>query len=121
MNYEFTLDKKAAISLIAGSIVFAILLFAAGWIVGMQWSPSSSAVIAATIKKEEAELPKEPVLKDEVPATKPAPPKTTAPPVDQPPVDQAGKAAAATAPQQAALPAKAPAAKIGRASCRERV
>lgn len=104
MNYEFTLDKKAAISLIAGSIVFAILLFAAGWIAGMQWSPNSSTLNAATTKREEDELPKEPVLKDEVPATKPAPPKTAVPPVDQ-----AGKPAAA-APQQAALPAKPPAA-----------
>lgn len=105
MNYEFTLDEKAAISLIAGSVVFAILLFTAGWIVGMQWSPGSSAALAATTKKEEPELPKEPVLKNEAPAAQPAPPKTTA----QPQMDQASKTAAA-APQQSALPAKAPAA-----------
>ena len=110
MNYEFTLDKKAAVSLIAGSIVFAILLFAAGWIVGMQWPPSNSSLSAsAAAQKEEAELPKEPVLKDEAPVQKPAPPKTTPPQVDQPRVDQAGKTAAA-APPPAGLPPKAPAA-----------
>lgn len=105
MNYEFSLDKKAVGSLIAGSIAIGILLFAAGWIVGGQLSPASSSLSAsATPQKEEAELPKAPVLNDEAPARKSAPPKSIAPQVDQ-----LGKTAAA-APEEAALPAEAPAA-----------
>jgi septal ring-binding cell division protein DamX len=109
MNYEFTLDKKAVVSLIAGSLVIGILLFAAGWIVGMQWSPDSSPSSAsATAKKEEAELPKEPVLKDEAPASRSAPPKSIHLPVDQP-----NKTVPAAPEAVAALSTEAPAAANG--------
>ena len=108
MNYEFTLDKKAVISLIAGSLVIGILLFAAGWIVGMQWSPNSSSSSASAIdQKEDAELPKEPVLTDEAPAPKSAPRKSMIPPVDQP------NKPVTAAPEEAALSVEAPAAANG--------
>ncbi len=105
MNYEFSINKTAVVSLIAGSFVIGILLFAAGWIVGMQWSPSSSPSSASsTAKNEEAELPKEPVLNDEAPAPKSPRPKSGSPQVDQP------NKPAATAPEEAALSTEAPAA-----------
>jgi len=69
MNYEFALDKKALISLIAGSVVFALLLFLAGWIVGRQWTVSASAETAsASSEDERGALPKEPVLHEDASA-----------------------------------------------------
>lgn len=107
MNYEFSLNKTAVVSLIAGSLVIGILLFAAGWIVGMEWSPSSSPESASTAtQNEEAELPKEPVLHDEVPAPKSAPPK-----IEKPQVDQPNKPVPPTTPEAvAALATEVPAA-----------
>ena len=79
MNYEFSLNKTAVISLIAGSIVFGVLLFAAGLIVGSEWLGTASAATSdAVAKNEEAEGPKEPVLNDEEAAPKKAaPPKNS--------------------------------------------
>jgi cell division protein FtsN len=66
MNYELSLNKTAVISVIAGSIVFGVLLFAAGLVVGSEWLGASSAATSDAIaKKEKAEGPKEPVLNDE--------------------------------------------------------
>ena len=66
MNYEFALDKKALISLIAGSVLIAVLLFLAGLIVGRQWTVVVSAEAASKSTDEErAALPKEPVLHEE--------------------------------------------------------
>jgi len=66
MNYEFALDKKALVSLIAGSVVIGVLLFLAGWIVGRQWTVTASTEVAATTTDaERAALPKEPVLHEE--------------------------------------------------------
>src|SRR5215510_15016693 len=71
MNYEFSLNKTAVISLIAGSIVFGVLLFAAGLVVGSEWLGITSAATSDAIaKKAEAEGPKEPVLNDEAVAPK---------------------------------------------------
>ena len=110
MNYEFSLNKIAAVSLIAGSIVIGILLFAAGWIVGMQWSPGSSpSSDSATAQNEDAALPKEPVLKDEAPAPKSALPKSVKPEVVQP--NKPAVAAAAHA--EAAFATEAPVAASG--------
>ena len=76
MNYEFSLSKTGVISLIAGSIMFSVLLFAAGLVVGSEWLGTTSAAASDGVaKNEEAEGPKEPVLNDEEPA-----PKKTAPP-----------------------------------------
>ena len=76
MNYEFSLNKTAVISLIAGSIVCGVLLFAAGLVVGSEWLGTTSATSDAVAKNEEAEGPKEPVLNDEEAAPKKAaPPK----------------------------------------------
>jgi septal ring-binding cell division protein DamX len=69
MNYEFALDKKALISLIAGSVMIGVLLFLAGWIVGRQWTVAASAESASTKTSDDvAELPKEPVLREDASA-----------------------------------------------------
>ncbi len=66
MNYEFALDKKALISLIAGSLLIGLLLFLAGWIVGRQWTVVATAEAASTTTEDEqAALPKEPVLRED--------------------------------------------------------
>ena len=70
MNYEFSLNKTAVISLIAGSIVLGVLLFAAGLVVGSEWLGTSAATSDAMAKNEEAKAPKEPVLNDEAAAPK---------------------------------------------------
>jgi cell division septation protein DedD len=43
MSYEFALNKKSIISVIAGWIVIGALLFLAGWVVGRQWTTSEAA------------------------------------------------------------------------------
>ena len=75
MTYDFALDKKAAISLIAGSVVIAALLFVAGLIVGRQWFGTDSVAVAHAAENERAALPTEPVLNDEA-AAAPAAPKS---------------------------------------------
>jgi hypothetical protein len=79
MNYEFSLNKSAAISMIVGCLVISVLLFGGGLIVGSQWLSSSAAAAETAAKNEEAALPKEPVLNEEkAGAPKAAAPKTTA-------------------------------------------
>ena len=77
MNYEFSLNKTALLSLIAGSIVFAFLLFIGGLVIGSYWLATESAAIhSASAKNEKDALPKEPVLaEEEAPAPKSALPK----------------------------------------------
>ena len=66
MNYEFALDKKAIVSVVAGWVVIGVLLFLAGWIVGRQWPMSETAATpTAAAGEQRAELPKEPLLNDE--------------------------------------------------------
>ena len=102
MNYEFALDKKALISLIAGSVVFALLLFLAGWIVGRQWTASASSETASTSAEDErAALPKEPVLHEDASApnaetARSAKPKLTVPREAVEAPTQASAATAAT-------------------------
>jgi len=74
MTYDFALDKKAVISLIAGSVAIAVLLFVAGLIVGRQWLGTDATVMASNkAENEHAALPTEPVLNEEaaVPPTTP--------------------------------------------------
>ena len=71
MNYEFSLTKAAVISLVVGSIVFGVLLFAGGIVVGSEWLATRAAATSdAVAKNEETDGPKEPVLNDEEPAPK---------------------------------------------------
>ena len=110
MSYEFALDKKAAISLIACSVVIGILLFLSGWIVGRQWPMSESASTpSAATEEQHAELPKETVLNEAAAETNaprkvtpklepPAAPGGISPQVAPPPASPAAAAAAATAP-----------------------
>jgi cell division septation protein DedD len=75
MTYDLALDKKAIISLIAGSVVIAVLLFVAGLIVGRQWpGTDSTAIASAKADNERATVPTEPVLNEEA-ATPPAAPQ----------------------------------------------
>ncbi|HEU4767700.1 MAG TPA: hypothetical protein VFS77_10005, partial [Pyrinomonadaceae bacterium] len=76
MNYEFSLNKTSAVSLIAGSVVFAFLLFIAGLVVGSYWLTSEVAAMQSPRTKNEKDaLPTEPVLNDEeAPAPKSAAP-----------------------------------------------
>jgi cell division septation protein DedD len=108
MNYEFSLNKTALISMIAGSVVFAVLLFASGLVVGAQWLGTDPAASPdAVAKNEEADGPKEPVLNDE----EPAPRKSAAPKnADQKPAapkDGPGAAEPADAPPATAQEAAA--------------
>ncbi|MEN3326525.1 MAG: hypothetical protein V7638_1332 [Acidobacteriota bacterium] len=68
MTYDFALDKKAVISLIAGSVVIAALLFVAGLIVGKQWLGADAVAVAHAAENERAALPTEPVLNEEAAA-----------------------------------------------------
>jgi hypothetical protein len=85
MTYDFAMDKKTVISVLAGWAVMAVLLFAAGWIVGLYWTTGGS-VSAATPGKtasasenEQAMPPKEPVLREDAAQTDVAAPgKATA-------------------------------------------
>ena len=102
MNYEFSLTKTAVISMIAGSIVFGILVFAAGLVVGSEWLGTTAAATAGAVaKNEEAAGPREPVLNDEAPA-----PKKTAAPKNggDPTAAPAKEPAAAGEPEDAAAP-----------------
>lgn len=81
MSYEFALDKKSIISVIAGWIVIGALLFLAGWIVGRQW-PTSEAASAPSADAQDprGELPSEPLLNDEAPARASIAPRKINPP-----------------------------------------
>jgi cell division protein FtsN len=84
MSYEFALDKKSIISVVAGWIVIGALLFLAGWIVGRQWPVTEAASTPSAAGEEQrAELPNEPLLIDEAPArASVAPKKVNPPPVE---------------------------------------
>jgi len=116
MNYEFALDKKSVISLIAGSLMIAVLLFAAGWVVGRQWTVAASAEVASTTANDErAALPKEPVLNEEASAPKAQAPGTVRPKltvpkeaVEAPSQASAATSAATNAAATRAMPAAQP-------------
>lgn len=73
MTYDFALDKKSVISLIAGSVAIAALLFVAGLIVGRQWLGTDSVTVAHAAENDHAALPTEPVLNEEAAAAPAAP------------------------------------------------
>ena len=96
MNYEFSLNKTALVSLIAGCVVIIVLMFGAGLLVGSQWL-TTSAASTAVAQNEEADLPKEPVLQEAEPAAPKAPKKVNS--------DAAPKPSAPSTPQALALQA----------------
>ena len=104
MNYEFSLNKSAVISMIAGSVVFGVLLFIAGLVVGSNWLTGEAAGMQASAAKNEKDtLPKEPVLAEaEAPAPKSAAPKNVNPEAPQPKPPAAPVATAAATTAQAA-------------------
>ena len=86
MNYEFALDKKAIVSLVACLILIGVLLFVAGWIIGRQWPTSESAATPSGVTGEHrAELPREPLLDEEMSAPKADAPTRVKPKVELPP------------------------------------
>ena len=110
MNYEVSLSKTAALSLLVGSIVISVLLFGAGLVVGAQWLNSAAAPADTTAKNEEPDVPSEPILKEpKAPGTKtPAAPNMTVPaaPAKAPTAQQpAATVAAAEIADAAAAPA----------------
>jgi cell division septation protein DedD len=111
MNYEFALDKKALISLIAGSVLIGVLLFLAGWIVGRQWTVSAAETASTTAEDERAALPKEPVLPEEPSAPNVETPKSTNPKLTVPKeaVETPTQPSAAAAPSQLAAATAQPA------------
>ena len=115
MNYEFALDKKSLISLIAGTFVIGVLLFLAGWIVGRQWTVVTTAEAASTTADEErAALPKEPVLHEDASApnvqtARSVKPKLTVP---KEAVEAPAQASAATSATGSAMPAAQPAGEV---------
>src|SRR5687768_7959872 len=94
MNYEFSLNKTAMFSLVAGSIIIGILMFGAGLVVGSQWLTASAASADAVAKNESPDVPAEPVLNEAGPAA----PKANAPKKVIP--DAAPTKPAVPAPQQ---------------------
>jgi septal ring-binding cell division protein DamX len=116
MNYEFALDKKAVISVIAGSVVIAVLLFVAGWVIGRQWTVAASGEVASTTSNDERNaLPNEPVLNEEVSAPKAqapgsAKPKLTVPKeaVEAPAQASTATSAATSAAATRAMPTAQP-------------
>lgn len=103
MTYDFALDKKAVISLIAGAVAIAVLLFVAGLIVGRQWHGTDAVAVASAAENERAALPTEPVLNEE-PAAPPAAPQKAKPslvlpkPAGEAPAEQGAPAGPAAAP-----------------------
>lgn len=108
MNYEFALDKKASISLIAGSVLIGVLLFLAGLIVGRQWTVVASAEAASTTTdNERAALLKEPVLNEDASAPKTDTPRSIKPKVTAP--QEPAAAATETSAEASKSPASQPA------------
>jgi sporulation related protein len=70
MKYDFTLDRKGMISVLASSVLLGALLFVAGLILGSYWTANGPTVSAAAAKPKAAEInvvPQEPVLVNDVP------------------------------------------------------
>jgi cell division septation protein DedD len=100
MNYEFSLNKMALVSLIVGCVVISVMMFGAGLLVGSQWLTSSASASEAVAKNKEPDVPAEPVLNEaEAPAPKATSPKKVTPDAAPP------KAPSAKAPQDTAMPA----------------
>ena len=104
MNYEFSLNKTALVSLIAGCVVIIVLMFGAGLLVGSQWLTTSAASTDAVAQNKEADLPKEPVLQEAEPAAPKAPKKVNSDAAPKPPAPSTPQALApqALAPKPAA-------------------
>jgi cell division septation protein DedD len=71
MNYDFTLDRKGMISVLASTFLMGGLLFVAGLIIGSYWTANMSTASAASRQRASAadlnSLPQEPVRMNELP------------------------------------------------------
>jgi DedD protein len=124
MAYEFSLDRKATVTLSAGSLVLIILVFVAGILTGVTWQsnqdliafqklparvPKASAVIQPPAPQQSA--PAAPPSPAATMAATPAPTPTPAASPDPPAAEPAATATSAAAPQstQAAASGTVPA------------
>jgi cell division protein FtsN len=105
MPYDFSLDRKATITLSAGSILLLVLVFVAGVLTGLTWRPPEQEIIAA----QKAAMPVKPVLSTASAPPPPAPAKApttqaaqTAPPSTGAPQATPSPAVAGSAAQTAA-------------------
>jgi hypothetical protein len=120
MNYDFTLDKKGMISVLASSVLMGALLFVAGLILGSYWTANGPTVSAAAKKsanpadKDPNAPPLEPILINDVPQTNLGGPNKPTTGLNSPamgagssmlpPAQAGGPQAPAAAPQSAAAP-----------------
>ena len=69
--YDFTLDRKGMISVLASTVLMGGLLFVAGLIMGSYWTANMSTASAASRQRANAadlnSLPQEPVRMNELP------------------------------------------------------
>ncbi|HLI83224.1 MAG TPA: SPOR domain-containing protein [Bryobacteraceae bacterium] len=114
MPYDFSLDRKGAITLSAGSVVLLALVFVAGVLTGLTWRNPERQIMAAA----QPAVPMKPATAAVMP---PAPPKAVppeaVPPLRPQPAEPAKPASpmpnatpAAASPAPAATPEAAPAA-----------
>jgi cell division septation protein DedD len=120
MPYDFSLDRKATVTLSAGSILLLVLVFVAGVLTGLTWRSPEQEILAAQ-KAAAPAVSVKPVL-SAASAPPPAPAKAAMPQVAQtaapsPTMPQAAPTAAPSTPMQAmpsspasATPAAQPAA-----------
>jgi cell division protein FtsN len=100
MPYDFSLDRKGAITLSAGSVVLLVLVFVAGVLTGLTWRNPEQEIMAAA-------KPAVSVKPAAVTVMPPAPPKAAPPP--QPAQSQPAQSMMPATPPPAPAPATAPA------------
>lgn len=101
MAYEFSLDRKATVTLSASSLVLIILVFVAGILTGVSWQSNQDLV---AFKKLSAPVPKASA------AIQPLAPQQSAPAEPASPATVAATAAPASTPAASPAPPESPAA-----------
>jgi cell division septation protein DedD len=79
MPYDFSLDRKATITLSAGSVLLFVLVFVAGVLTGLTWRGPEQGIMAA----QKPAVPVKPVLSIASAPPQPAPAKAPTPPAAQ--------------------------------------
>jgi cell division septation protein DedD len=97
MPYDFSLDRKATITLSAGSILLLVLVFVAGVLTGLTWRSPEPEIMAA----QKAAVRVKPVLSAASAPLPPAPAKVSMP--------RAAQTASPSTPAPQAMPSSAPA------------
>jgi cell division protein FtsN len=97
MPYDFSLDRKATITLSAGSVLLLLLVFVAGVLTGLTWRSPEQEIIAA----QKTAIPVKPVLSVASAPPPPAPAKA--------PMPQAAQNVSPSTPAPQEMPSPAPA------------